>query len=257
MHFAGRARVAAAVATVFVASSIALAGPSGAQGGLVVTFPGGLFQGEELAAVGTLSSPCDGPITAGQVSFEFNGDPTDLVTVGDFTTNSFSFVIPDELATEPAPAETALLVKVNCTNAAAPVERSSTIGWAQIQVTKTVVGDGPLGASYPMAVDCESNMGDLADFEFELADGESWSVFAVTAGGCGIEELDDLGARSTEYVGSEPSPQYPASVIMTSLSLFPVEVINTFPVTPPTPPTPPGPEPTPEPTPVVVPTFTG
>lgn len=249
MQTSNRTRRRGAFALVFAATALVLGvpigiPPVGADGDpiITVTFPA-LFQEDSLAAEASLEDSCDETVTAEDIAFVFNGEPTTAVTASDFADGGFLFSVPDSLATEPAPAELFLDISVTCDVSGTPTTQQATIGWAQIQVSKTVVGDGPAGAAFPMAVDCESSLGDVTSFEFDLADGESWSVFAVTAGGCAVEELDDLGALS-----STVTPEFAE---ITSSSLFPVEVTNTFPEAPPTP------EPTPEPAPEVTPAFTG
>lgn len=244
MHRATRTRLGGTFAVVFAVTTLALVGPSWAPpAALNVSFPA-LFQEGALGASVSLSPNCDQAVTAEEISFTFNGTPTSAVTASAFTTSGFSISIPDSLATEPAPATLSLEISVTCDANGSPVTLANTISWAQIQVSKTVVGDAPSGASFAMAVDCATDAGvETPPFEFELADGESWSVFAVTAGGCAVEETDDLGALSSTVT--------PAVATITSSSLFPVEVVNTFPVKPA-----PTPAPTPEPAPAV-PAFTG
>lgn len=247
MHRHTRRRLAGALAVVFTAATLVLGGPSSAlPPSISVTFPA-LFQEGALAAEASLGIGCDETLTADDIDFIFNGEPTSAVTVSDLADGGFSFSVPDSLATEPAPATLLLDIVVTCDIGASPVTLSFVIGWAQIQVSKTVVGDAPAGASFPMAVDCESDLRALTSFTFDLADGESWSVFAVTAGSCAVEEVDDLGALSSTIT--------PEVATITSSSLFPVEVINTFPEAPPGPR--PTPEPEPTPSPEVKPAFTG
>jgi hypothetical protein len=245
-----RAGLGALFITSFTAATLVLAGPGSANGSSInVTFPDGLFQPETLTAVASLATGCDSTITPEQTTFTFNGTPTTAIEVSDFADGGFTLVIPASLTTEPAPAVTALDIEVTCDVGGNPLTQSTLIAWAQIQVTNTVTGDGPQ-SGYPMSVDCTPLGNPLTDsFTFDLGNGESWSVFAVTAGGCTIEQLDDLGATTSSVS--------PDSVTITSSSLFPVEVTNSFPE-PPTPGPTPGPSPEPTPVaPIATPRFTG
>lgn len=249
MKIPSRAALGSILVTALAAASIVFAGPGNALGpSITVTFPDGLFQPETLTANASLSTQCDSTITSSQTSFMFNGVSTSAITTSGFTAGGFTLAIPASLTTEPAPAVTALDITVTCNAGGNPLTQTALIGWAQIKVSNTVVGDGPQ-SGYPVTVGCTPLGSSVTDvFDFDLGNGESWSVFAVTAGGCTIEQLDDLGA-----ITSSVSPE---SVTITSSSLFPVAVTNTFPVSPTPGPTP-DPTPGPSPIPVVTPAFTG
>lgn len=231
-------------ATALVASGILLgttfmlAGPSSAQAPAIGFAPvgGSLFQPTELQVEATLTSSCDDPLTASQIDFEFDGAPTTAVTATvDGSANQFLVTVPQTLATDPS-TPNLVDVAVSCDVGGSLVTQVATLGWAQINVTKTVVGDGPAGG-YRIVIDCEqvvsgASVGGAAIagspaesiFDIDLEDGETFPVFALTNGVCTIEETDSLGATS--------SVVSPPEVTIAASALYPVTITNTFPEAP-------------------------
>lgn len=217
-------RTAAAVATsgLLAVATLALAGPTAAQGEDIayVPFNFEVFQSGELLIVAELSTGCDTPLTADQITFEFGGAPTaDIVATVDGSQSEFLITVPQDLATVAGSLNVAQ-VSVTCDVMGVPETRSTPLGWAQINVTKTVVGDGP-ATGFRAVIECAPTVGSGTTFDIEFDAGETFAVFAVTNGSCAIEETETLGATSSNVS--------PGEVEIQESRLYPVEITNTFP----------------------------
>lgn len=228
-----RAGVGAFLTTVLAAATLALAAPSGAQPAAITFSPSGAaMQVGSLVVVGTLATPCDTTPAASAVTFEFGGAPTTAVTATIVSASQFTLTVPSTLKTVPGASED-LTVTVTCPVATAPVQSTGVLEWAQIDITKTVTGDGPTGARYTIDGACLFDQADSmtsttlspavlvpTTFSVQLAAGEKASLMFTDSAACAFTEPDPLGAATTID---------PGEVVLDLPTLFLVDVTNTYP----------------------------
>ena len=229
-----RAAVGALLTIVLATAGLALAAPSGAQPAAITFSPvGPALQVGSLAIIGTLTTPCDTAPEPSAVTFQFGGVATSAVTAAIVSASQFTLTVPSTLKTVPGTADT-LAVTVVCPVAAAPVTSTAVLDWAQIDITKTVTGDGPVGARYTIAGTCLFDAVDSmtsmslspsvlvpTEFSVEVRAGETASVLFADSAACTFSEPDPLGAATTSID--------PDVVVLDLPTLFLVDVTNAFP----------------------------
>jgi len=226
-----RSSLGAILAGALLASALAFAAPSGAAapsttGSLIPSFPDlfqeGMFEAEVLA-----SGSCDSNIVASDVTVLKNGQPTNDVAVVELGVDgSFGLVIGPGASSAP-PAENLLSISLTCQVSSAPATFTGVIGWAQIDVTKTVVGDAPEGAEFTIDAECTpsvlasvASLPGPTSLSLVLGAGQTSSIFAVSNGTCVLTETDSQGALESTVT--------PGSVTISSSTTQTVEVVNTF-----------------------------
>lgn len=238
MFRSARGAVGALFAGALLASVVAFTAPSGATlapspTALVPSFTGFFFEGMLEATVG-VAGACDSNITATQVTVLKNGQPTNDVAIVELASpTTFGLVIGPGASSAP-PATNGLNLSMTCPVSTVPTVFTGVIGWAQIDVTKTVVGDGPADGEFEITAVCTRNALASVDpasitpsfissttLEIPLKAGETGSVFAVSNGICTFTETNSLGA--IESTVDNPS------ITIASSTTQSVSVTNTFP----------------------------
>lgn len=234
-----RATVGALLAGALVASLVAFAAPSGATtpsapGALTPTFDEGVFQEGILESEISVSGSCDSNIVASDVTVLKDGLPTnDVAVVGLDVDAAFGLLIgPGAASTAPTP--NVISISLTCQVSGSPATFTGVIGWAQIDVTKTVTGEGPADGEFEITAVCTrvalDSIGpvavspsaiDTTTLVMPLKAGETGSIFAVTNGSCDFSETNALGA--TQSVIDNPTITISSSITQK------VSVTNTFP----------------------------
>jgi len=227
-----RAGVGAVVLALVTAVTFAVAPASGAVSvyDLTINPVGGAYiQNGELQMVAQLDTPCDEVPTASQVTFSYDGVEIDTIVPFIVDAANFAFVVPASLMTTPAAL---LFVRLDCEIESVDSFGENNVEWAQIDVTKVVVGDAPVGAEFTVNVECMAepilSVGSLetADvpepysFNLQLTAGATGSVMALIPAECAIAETENAGALSS--VVSVPL------VVIDDIGIIPVTVTNTF-----------------------------
>lgn len=243
-----RAGVGALFATVFAAASLALAGPTIATAGTVepagpvqvnfvpITSP---FTADSLQVGVGVVQACDSNITATDVVITKDSLPVPAIfLLAGVAPNGFTMSVPASVAGPPG-STNMLTVAITCNVSSSPLTQTGEFYWSQINVTKTVVGSGPAGATYPILVSCirpvAASVGPASvdpatisapvDIPLALADGATGSVLTMTPGGsCSISETDTLGATSSLISASV--------ITIVPGTTYAVDVTNTFAETP-------------------------
>ena len=233
-----RAGLGAVFAGALVASMVAFAAPSGAvapagPAGLTPSFPEGVFQGGTLRSVVVMSAACDANVVASNVTILKAGVPTTDATVVELgQTGSFGLLIGAGAASTPG-STNQLDLSLACLMSSTPVTLTGTISWAQIDVTKTVVGGGTIDGDFEITAVCSAptagSVGAAAispapatptTLTLPLGAGETGSVFAVSNGTCDFTETNTLGALESAVT--------PGSITISSSTTQTVSVVNTF-----------------------------
>ena len=244
MSMSLRAGVGALLAGVLAVAGLALAVPTGAEtspsavGSLSFQVIDGDFQLEALRVYAVPSSRCDSNIVPSDVTVLVGGvpitDDSQVTVIGMNVNNAVDLVIHPAAAGAPGTINT-IGVSVSCLSATTPTVFNGGLSYAQIDITKTVVGVGPAGAQFTVNATCTgplvTSVGSLAptvdpatSLDLLLSDGQTGSIFATTSvigGSCAITETDSLGAVNSLIA--------PGIVPITSPTRSLVSVTNTFP----------------------------
>lgn len=233
-----RAGVGAFLATVLVAATVVLAGPSSAQ------LPPGLsFQptGNEQVQVGTgslmgaIDVPCDAVPAASAFTATINGVPAPTVAVTVVDQSTFTVTVPGGLFAPLAATDSEILMSLTCQLGGNPYTQTGTIVFGEIDVTKAVVGDAPAGAAYTVSTTCTPSrlensvqsgvtpqlLADPVTKTFSITAGATVPVFTFRAHSCVFTETDAKGATTSVIT--------PGTVDTTNPIAYPVLITNTFP----------------------------
>ena len=239
-----RAGVGALIAGVLTIAGLAIAVPTGAEvkpsdvASLSFQFIDGDYQLGDLRVYAIPSAPCDSNIVPSDVTVLVGGVPiTDdsLVTVIGMNDNDLiDLVIHPTAAGAPGTINT-IGVSLSCLSSTTPTVFNGGIPYAQLDITKTVVGAGPADGQFAVNATCtppivgsvgstEPTAISTTSLDFVLTAGQTASVFAALpgiGGSCAITETDSLGAVNSSVT--------PGIVPITTPTRSLVSVVNTFP----------------------------
>lgn len=234
-----RAALGASLTAVVAAASLVLSTPSGALLAPEISFApvGAPLQVGSMSVLATLSTACDAVPEASAITFAYDGSPTTMVSASVVSASQFTFVIPSGLRTVTGALDR-LEVSITCPVATAPVQYSGIVEWAQIDITKVVVGEGPIDGRFTINGACGFDGTDSGptptvstmtspaqstpiEFTVRLTAGEKTSLFLSEGAICEFAESDGLGATSTSIS--------PTELVVDEPTLYAVTVTNTFP----------------------------
>lgn len=244
MSMSLRAGVGALIAGALAVAGLAFAVPTGAEtspaavGNLTFNYPEGFFQKDSLKVEVDPSAACDSNIVASDVTVLVNSVPTtddSLVTVVGMGVDARFGLVVHPAAAAALNGINSIGISLSCLSSTTPTVFNGGLIYAQIDITKTVVGAGPAGGQFGVNSTCTRpvalSVGSLepttvseTSMDFLLSDGQTGSVFAASfavGGSCAITETDSLGALTSTVA--------PGIVTLTSPTRTLVSVTNTFP----------------------------
>ena len=233
-------RLGAAAVFVIALSPVLMTAPASSEGfpTLMLNPTGGVMVQTGSASLdGTLDTPCDSIPSAGDVTLTIGGEVVTPESVTFTDESNFVIVIPAGHAPETADSEEHVVVSLDCQINASPQTINGSSVYGEIAVSKTVVGDAPVGADFTVLAQCEPADGpDVAgslrptvvpqnyNVDFQIAGGSSVSIFTFMAFACTLSETVTNGALTVTIE--------PGTVTTEDPILYTAVITNTFGTTP-------------------------